>query len=207
MHMLRSRKLNELTPPQALALKVWSAKRHKQYDVARGTLLEGEAAVENSQLPYTSSVNPTGSGEGLTYGSSNLEQVSSVCPRKRRWSPPPLSPSESESDSPLSSIASGYASAPTSPTPHSLPTSLTPKAEEQSQKRTYSAAKEARSATTARKRGPDLPVLNASFTDESQRRSASVVRDPYLIPNSDAKGHAGTYQALRRQDEAGAWLN
>lgn len=180
VHMLRSRKLSELTTTQALALKVWSAKRHKQYDVARGTLLEGEAAVENSQLPYTSSVNPTGSCEGLTYGSSSLEQVSSVWPRKKRWSPPPLSPSDSESDSSRSAIASGYASAPTSPTrlPHSLPTSLTPKAEEQPQKRTYSAAKEACSATTARKRGPDLPVLNASFTDESQRRSASVVRIP-----------------------------
>lgn len=151
VHMLRTRKFSELTAPQALALKVWSAKRHKEYDIARGTLLEREAAVENSQLPDTCSVNPTGSGEDLTYGSSNLEQVSSVCPRKKRWSPPPLSPSESESDSSHSAIASGHASAPTSPT-----------------------QPEARSATRARKREPDRPVLNASFTDESRTRSASV---------------------------------
>lgn len=206
VHMLRSKKSNELTVPQALALKVWSAKRHKQYGVANGTLLEGEAALEDSQRPDTSSVNSTGCGERLTYGPSNHEQFSSVCSGKKCWSPPPLSPSESEGDNPQSAITPVHASAPTSPIrlSHSLPASITPKAKEQPQKRTYSAAKEAHSATTARKREPELAVLNASFTDELLRRSASVVGYFYIKFNQHAKSHTGNHRAFARQDQAGA---
>ena len=187
VHLLRSLRASELTATQASALKPWLAKRHQgNHDARYGETLESGAASAIPKLPDTSILDPQSANFSPAGGPNGLEQVPSNHTRKPRWSPPPLSSSESEDEGQHPTVAPKDTPALSKPTRllPSPPRLTLPKPKENLPARTCSAAKGRRVATTARKRETQLPKPNASVTDRDPRRSASSVRCPFLIPFS-----------------------